>query len=62
MSIDHLIVVVFEWMSGTHVSVCVCVSVNVLCVYVYIYSVICLLGDNGRLQYLRFSLLKCMLM
>ena len=52
-SIDHLLIVVFEWTSGdccALVSVCVCV-----CSY-------CLLGDNGRLQYLRFCLLKCMLM
>ena len=45
------------------VCVCVCVSVSVcLCVCVYdidIYS--CLIGDNGRLHYLMFCLLKCML-
>ena len=28
------------------------------CVYVYSY---CLIGNNGRLQHLRFCLLKCML-
>ena len=41
-SIDHLIVIVFEWTMGTgaHVHVCVCV----FCIYSY-----CLLGDNSRL-------------
>ena len=50
-SITHLLIVVYEWMKGdwyTHVSACVCI---------YIY---CLIGNNGRLQYLRFCLLKCM--
>ena len=31
----------------------------VVCIYIYSYY---LLGDNGRLQYLRLSLLNCMLM
>ena len=34
----------------------VCVCVFVMCIYSY-----CLIGDDGRLQYLRFYLLKCML-
>ena len=38
------------------VCVCVCVYVCVMCIYSY-----CLIGDNGRLQYLMFCLLKCML-
>ena len=83
--INHLLIVVSEWMSGdwcVHVTVCVCVCVCArmcacMCVrvcacvcvcvcvcdiyYIYIYSY-CLIGDNGRLQYLRFCLLKCMLM
>ena len=37
--------------------VCVCVGG----MYIIIYSY-CLIGDNGRLQYLRFCLLKFMLM
>ena len=43
------------------VCVCVCVSVCLcVCVYdIYIYS--CLIGDNVRLHYLMFCLLKCML-
>ena len=39
-----------------HVFVCVCGGGGVS---IYTYW---LLGDNGRLQYLRFCLLKCMLM
>ena len=49
-SIDHLLIVVYEWTRGdwyTHVSACVCVFVYM---YIYIY---CLIGDNGRLQYLK---------
>ena len=53
-SIDHLLIVVSEWTSGD----CVCVRARArACVCSYY-----LLGDNGRLQYLRYCLLKCMLM
>ena len=41
-----------------HEQACVCIFVWG-CVSVYRYW---LLGDNGRLQYVRFCLLKCMLM
>ena len=40
---------------------CVCVCVCVCDIYIYIYGY-CLIGGNDRLQYLRFSLLTCMLM
>ena len=44
------------------VCVCVCVCVRA-CVRACVCVCVCsLLGDNGRLQYLRFCLLKCMLM
>ena len=45
-SINHILIIVSEWMSGG--MVCACQSV--CCVYIYNY---CLLGDNGRQQYLR---------
>ena len=51
-----------------HVTVCVCVHVCVcVCACVidrqtHISYSYCLIGDNGKLQYLRFCLLKCMLM
>ena len=43
-----------------HACVCVCLCVSVCACVVYLYSY-CLLGDKDRLQYLRFSLLKHML-
>ena len=43
-----------------HACVCVCLCVCVCACVVYLYSY-CLLGDKDRLQYLRFSLLKHML-
>ena len=60
-SIDHLLIVVSEWTSRdlcAQVTVCVCVCART-CASVCSY---CLIDDNGRLQYLRFCLLKCMLM
>ena len=45
--------VFYMFNTGACIRVCVCV------VYLYCY---CLLGDKDRLQYLRFTLLKCMLM
>ena len=42
-------------------SVCVCVCVCVVCVCVWCIYSFYLLGDNDKLQYLRFCLLKWML-
>ena len=64
-SFDHLIIVVLEWTRVdccAHVCVCDYVCMRVCaCVCVGVYSY-CLPGDNSRLQYLRYCLLKCMLM
>ena len=52
-SMYHLLIVVFKWTSKDCCE-CVCAHAHE-CSY-------CLLGDNDRLHYLRFCLLKCMLM
>ena len=59
-SINHLIIDVFEWTTVewcTPVRVCVCVCAHACVCVMCIYN--CLLGDNGRLQNLRFCSLKC---
>ena len=59
--VSHLLIVVFEWTSGDwYARLCVCVCMCA-CMHACACSY-CLLGDNGRLQYLRFCSLKCILM
>ena len=52
----HFVITSHIFLPGAHKCVCVCV-----CAVLYKYSYY-LPGDNGRLHYLRFCLLKCMLM
>ena len=54
----HLLTVVSEWMSG-EVGMRMSLCVGVGDIYRESY---CLISYNGKLQYLRFCLLKCMLM